>query len=128
MLLRCCLLHITIIILRQILYLVYLDFIFSLYLIFCQFQPAAGYKSIAYKKSVYLWQSLYSVKSNAFNIFFWTTLDGCVCIMKIVLWEASFFRHQNNTQTTKVSLQKLLDIKNEGSKCYLGKKSIKHCF
>ena len=38
-----------------------------------------------------------------FSIFFWTPLDGCVWCMKIVLWDASYFRHLNNTHTTQKS-------------------------
>ena len=78
--------------------------------------------------SKYLWQSLFSVKSHAFNIFFWTPLDGCASIIKIVLWEVSYFRRCKNNQTTKVLLRKLLDNKNEGCKCYLGKKEQKAMF
>ena len=59
--------------------------------------------------SKYLWQSLFLVKSHAFSIFFWATMDECVCIMKIF-----FEKHR-----------KLLDIKNKGGKCYLGYKEQK---
>ena len=31
--------------------------------------------------SKYLWQCLFLIKSYAYNRFFWTHLDGCVCIM-----------------------------------------------
>ena len=78
--------------------------------------------------SKYMWQSLFLVKSYAFNIFSWTPLDGCICIMKIVLWEASYFRRQNNIETKKALLWKLSDIKNESCKRYLGNKEQKAMF
>ena len=58
---------------------------------------------------------------------FGKTPDECICIMKIVLWEASYCRSLN-TQTTKAWLRKLLDIQNEGCKCYLGNKEQKAIF
>ena len=42
--------------------------------------------------SKYRWHNLFLVKSHAFSIFFWTPVDECVWIMKIVLWGASYFR------------------------------------
>ena len=38
----------------------------------------------------------------------WIPLDGCIWSMKIILWDTSYFRHSNNTCTTKGSLQQLL--------------------
>ena len=37
-----------------------------------------------------LWQSLYFVKFNAFSIFFWIPLDGCIWSMKTILWGSSY--------------------------------------
>ena len=64
--------------------------------------------------SKYLWQSLYIkfenriIKFHAFSIFFSTPLDGFVWSMRIILWNASYFRHSNNIHTARASLQKLL--------------------
>ena len=48
------------------------------------------------------------VKFLAFNRFFWTSLDKCVWRKKIILWDSSYFRHSNNINTVKVSLQNFL--------------------
>lgn len=65
------------------------------------------------------WQSLFLVKLQAFSIYFWTLIDGCIWSMKIILRETSYFRHWSNIQTIKESLQRLLVlieyIKNENS-------------
>ena len=50
----------------------------------------------------------FPVKFHAFSRFFWTSLDKCVWRKKIVLWDASHFRHSNNINTVKVSLQNFL--------------------
>ena len=53
------------------------------------------------------------VKSRTFGIF-WICLllntvpGGWVWSMRIILWEASYFRHSNNIHPAKASLQKLL--------------------
>ena len=80
--------------------------------------------------SKYLWQSLYNVKFHAFSIFFWTTLDRFVWSVRIILWDASYFRHSNNIHTARASLQKLLKElqQNEGCKSYLGNKEQKWTF
>ena len=58
--------------------------------------------------SNYLWRSLYIVKFHDFSIFFWTPLEGFVWSMRIILWDASYFRHSNNIHTARASLQNLL--------------------
>ena len=47
-------------------------------------------------------------KFDAFSIFSWTLLDGCVWSMKVNLWGASYSRHSNNIQSSKSLLQRLL--------------------
>ena len=42
-----------------------------------------------------------------FHHFIWTRLDGCDWSMKIILWEAPYFRNANNIQSTETLLQKL---------------------
>ena len=58
--------------------------------------------------SKHLWQILFSVKFHAFTMFFWTRLNGCLWIIKIILWGESYSRHKNNNHTTKSLLKKLL--------------------
>ena len=65
-------------------------------------------KSICKLLSKHLWQILFLGKFYAFSILFWTPSDGCVWSMKNILWGASYFRHLNNNQTTKATLQKFL--------------------
>ena len=55
-----------------------------------------------------LCQSLYILKFHAFRILFWIPLDGFAWSMKIILWDASYFRYSNNIHTAKASLQNLL--------------------
>ena len=75
-----------------------------------------------------LWQSLYLLKFYAFSIFFWIPSDGCVWCMRIILWDASYFRYLNSIHTLqKPHCKKLLMKynKNESFKPYLGNKKQK---
>ena len=72
----------------------------------------------------------FSVKFYGFKIFFYTTLDGCVWSMRIILSDASYFRHSNKIHCTKASFRKYLwnYNKNENYKPYLGNKEQKLLF
>ena len=52
--------------------------------------------------SSHLWRSYITllVEFSSFSVFVWTALDKCVWRMKIILWDASSFRHSNNIQVT----------------------------
>ena len=78
--------------------------------------------------SKYLWQSLFLAKSHAFRIFFWTPLDGCVCVMKIKMHLIFGLKTAFRLQKPHCKNFWWKHIKNEGCKCYLDSKEQKGMF
>ena len=72
------------------------------------FARVSARKSFYKLLSNHLCRSIFLVMFYAFSIFFWTALDRCVWIMKIILWEPSYFRHSNNIQIVVSNCKSLI--------------------
>lgn len=74
------------------------------------FQRVFYRKSFCKLLSSHLWRSFITllVKFSSFSVFVWTALDKCVWRMKIILWDASSFKHSNNIQVTAWNYKSLI--------------------
>ena len=70
----------------------------------------------------YLRQSLFSVKSHAFSIFFWSPLKGCVQLWKMFFEEYLILHIKTTFRLQKLPCENFWwnHIRKESSKCYFG--------